>query len=761
MTVNPLTNPSQAFRRNWLACLLLVLAVLVAYQPVWHAGFIWDDDRHVTLPALRSLHGLACIWIQLGATQQYYPFVHSVFWLEHKLWADAPLGYHLLNVLLHAASALLLAKILQQLKIPGAWLAAALFALHPIEVESVAWVSELKNTLSGFFYLSAVLAYLGFDRNRNWKNYAAAFVLFALGLMSKTVTASLPGALLVIFWWQRGKLSWKKDVTPLIPFSVAGLGAGLLTAWVERRFIHAEGAEFNYSILERFLIAGRAIWFYLGKLFWPVDLSFIYTRWNVSRTVGWQYLFPAAALLLLGVLFWLRRRSRGPLAALLFFIGTLFPALGFFNVYPFRYSFVADHFQYLAGLGPLVLAAAAFARATFFLTPPFGEKVRERGSFLFPAVLCAALLLTLAALTWRQCRTYANAETLWRTTLLHNPDSTIARNNLGRVLLDKDQPDETMRLCQSVLASHPNDVTAQFNLGDALLRKGQLDEAVGHLQKAMELQPSMAGIPYSLGAAYLKKGQMEPASRYFEKAIQLQPDFAGAYCNLGYALLQQGHRAEAVVAYAKALELDPRYALAHNDLGSILLQSGRTDEALAHFQQAAAILPTFAEARFNIAGIYLAQGRVDDAINQYEKTLEIRPDLAEAHYKLANIFAQQGRQAEAIPHYESALRTQPDSIGACNNLAWILATSSDPKLRNGGRAIELAQRANHLSNGKNPVILGTLAAAYAEAGQFPEAIQTIEQAVPLAEANAVLTSAFQKQEAQYKAGEPFHEPSRQ
>jgi tetratricopeptide (TPR) repeat protein len=745
--------------------LLLVVATFMAYLPVWHAGFIWDDDRHVTLPILRSLHGLARIWIQLGATQQYYPLVHSVFWLEHKLWGDFPLGYHLLNVLLHAGSALLLAKILQQLKMPGAWLAAALFALHPVEVESVAWVSELKNTLSGFFYLGAALAYLEFDRNRNWKNYAAALALFALGLMSKTVIASLPGALLVAFWWQRGRLSWKKDLSPLIPFFIAGMGAGLLTAWVERRFIHAEGAEFNYSLIERFLIAGRAIWFYLGKIFWPVDLSFIYPRWQISQTVGWQYLFPVAALLLLGGLFFLRRQWRGPLAALLFFVGTLFPALGFFNVYPFRYSFVADHFQYLASLGPLTLLAAGLTSAVVrfapSLAPPSGERARERGSLPFlPQALCAILLLTLAALTWRQCRTYLDAETLWRTTLLHDPASTIARNNLSRAVLDKGQPDEAIRLCQSVLASHPNDVTAQFNLGDALLRKGRFDEAIVHLQKALELQPAMAGIPYAIGEAYLKKGQMDAAIRYFEKTIQLQPDYAVAFCNLGYALLQEGHRPEAVAAYSKALELDPRYALAHNDLGSILLQSGRAGEALDHFRQAVEILPNFAEARFNLAEVLLARGRLDDAISQYQKTLEFRPDLAEAHYKLANILAQQGREAEAISHYESALRTQPDLVRACNNLAWILATAPDPKLRNGPKAVELAQRANRLSNGKNPVLMATLAAAYAEAGQFGEAVRTIEQALPLAAANATLTSAFQKQEAQYKAGQPFHETPR-
>jgi hypothetical protein len=203
--------PPSWWRQDWRIGLFLLVVTLAAYQPVWHAGFFWDDDAHVTPPELRSLHGLARVWTQLGATQQYYPLVYNVFWVEHIRWGDSPLGYHLMNVLLHAFSAFLLAKILRQLKIPGAWLAAALFALHPVEVESAAWVSELKNTLSGVFYLGAALAYLEFDRDRGGRNYAMALGLFVLGLMSKTVIATLPGALLVVFWWQRGRLAWKRS----------------------------------------------------------------------------------------------------------------------------------------------------------------------------------------------------------------------------------------------------------------------------------------------------------------------------------------------------------------------------------------------------------------------------------------------------------------------------------------------------------------------------------------------------------------------
>ena len=322
--------------RDLLLAAALVSAVLLAYHPAWHGGLIWDDDGHVTRPELRSWQGLYRIWYEPGATQQYYPALHTAFWIEHRLWGDATLGYHLVNVLLHAAAAALVALVLRRLAVPGAYLAAAVFALHPVHVESVAWITEQKNTLSAVFYLAAMLVYLRFDRTRKLLPYCCALGLFVLGLESKTVTATLPAALLVIFWWQRGRLSWRRDVLPLVPFFVLGAAAGLVTAVFERKLIGAEGAAFDWSILDRCLIAGRAICFYLGKLFWPADLIFIYPRWHIDPSDWRQYLYPAAAVGLLAAAWavWAVRRWRGPLAAMLYFVGTLLPVLGFCNVYP-------------------------------------------------------------------------------------------------------------------------------------------------------------------------------------------------------------------------------------------------------------------------------------------------------------------------------------------------------------------------------------------------------------------------------------------
>jgi tetratricopeptide (TPR) repeat protein len=668
--------------RSWLKGWLLLIAVIFVYQPVWHGKPIWDDDAHLTPPGLRSAQGLARIWIEPGATQQYYPLVHSIFWVEYKLWGDTTPGYHLVNILLHAFSALLLWKILRRLQVPGAWLAAAIFALHPVCVESVAWISEIKNTLSGAFYLGAALVYLRFDRTRNWKFYFFALGLFLLGLMSKTVIATLPAALLVVFWWQRGKLSWKQDVSPLIPFFVVGIGAGLFTAWVEWKFVGARGSGYDFPIIERSLIAGRAIWFYLGKLVWPVDLTFIYPRWHVSQTVWWQYLFPITALLVSVGLWLLSRRNRAPLAAWLFFVGTLFPALGFFNVFPFCYSFVADHFQYLASIGPITLAAAGIAIL-------FRSSMNKR-QFLEP-IICGTLLLVLGVSSWRQSGMYTNIETLWRTTIARNPDCWLANNNLGSCLYKEDRFNEATEHYQKAIECKPDYPEAHYNLGEVCWRQGKLDEAIEHYQKAVELEPARAEF----------------------------------YINLGNLLAIQGRPAEAIRQLQKALAVEPDYTKAHH----------------------------------NLADIFFAQGRWDEAIEHYQQALKQMPDSVHARYQLGLALQSRGRFAGAVAQLQKVLELDPKHIPAQNNLAWLLATCPDGSLRDGKRAVALAQQAVQLSGSNAPEILDTLAAAYAEAGSFPEAVATAQRALDLgaAQNKKDLAETIQNQLKLFEINAPFHE----
>ena len=297
--------------RDAAAAALLFCATLFAYWPALQGDLLWDDTAHLTQPELQSLHGLGRIWFDLGSTQQYYPLLHSAFWIEHRIWGDALLGYHLTNITLHALSAFLVVMIVRRLSLPGAWLAGFVFALHPVCVEAVAWISEQKSTLSGVFYLASALTYLRFDETRRRPHYVLAFGLFLLALLTKTVTATLPAALLVVLWWQRGRLAWRRDVLPLVTWTALGASAGLFTAWVEKTYVGARGNDFALSFLDRFLVAGRAIWFYAGKVVWPANLIFSYPRWKIDPQVWWQYLFPAGVVALVVVLCLLARRSRG------------------------------------------------------------------------------------------------------------------------------------------------------------------------------------------------------------------------------------------------------------------------------------------------------------------------------------------------------------------------------------------------------------------------------------------------------------------
>jgi len=646
----------------WLLLPALLLVTLAAYHPAWHGGMVWDDDAHVTRQDLRSTEGLSRIWFNLGATQQYYPVVHSAFWLQHKLWGDDTLGYHLVNIVLHALSAFLLAVLMRRLALPGAFLAAFLFALHPVHVESVAWITELKNTLSGVFYLGAALAYLHFDRSRRKRVYALALGLFVLGLLSKTVIATLPAALLVVFWWQRGQLTWRRDVRPLVPFFVTGAAGGLLTAWLERTQIGAQGVEFQFSLVERCLIAGRVIWFYLGKLLWPVDLIFVYPRWQISPAAAWQYLYPLGVVALLAGLWLLRGRTRAPLAAMLLFVGTLVPVLGFFNVYPFKFSLVADHFQYLPSLFVIALVSAGLAAGA-----------RQWMSRIRPALGAAGMLVLvgpLACLTWSQSRQYVDAETLYRTTLDRNPTCWLAMENLGAMKLQgpiSDVP-EAMRLIRQALKINPNSAEALNNLGYALQRLDRVEEAVTCHQEAVRLSPGFAKARYNLGVDLQRLGRFEEAESQYQESVKLDPEYPYVRNNLGNVLQRMGRTDEAVTQYQAALRLRPNYPEAHNDLGAALAQLGRFEEAATEHQAALRLKPGFADAHYNLGNALQQSGRLEEAVAQFREALRLQPDHIEAHNNLGAALVSLGRLEEAAGQFRGAVEIDPRSAESHNNL---------------------------------------------------------------------------------------------
>jgi len=658
--------------RGWkvgLLALILLLAVLIAYYPALHGGMLWDDDFHVTRPELRSWHGLYRIWFDLNATQQYYPIVHSAFWLMYKLWAGNTLGYHLLNIVLHVTSAFLVALILLRLGVPWPWLAAVIFALHPVQVESVAWICELKNTLSGSFYLAAALAYLHFDKGRNRWPYALALSLFILALLSKTVTATLPAALLVAFWWQRGRLNWRRDALPLVPFFVIGAAGGLFTAWVERTVLGARGAEYMLTSIERCLIAGRAISFYLAKLFWPIDLIFIYPRWQVSQRVWWQYLYPLGVICLIVLLWLLRKRSRAPLAAMLLFCGTLFPALGFFNVYPFRYSFVADHFQYLASISIIALFCAGLESVVS------RWRLQHKTAALLGILVCAGGGGALAFPTWLQSHQYKNAETLYRSTLSQNPSCWLAHTNLGNLLISQGRYREAKASFEEALRIKPELAAAYNGMGIAWVGEGDLRSGIQNYRRAVELDPGYAEAFNNLGVALARDHLYQEAIANYQKSLQIDADYAMAHYNMANAYSRLNKPAVSEQHYLQAIQIRPDMTFAHYYLGLTLLSQGRNSEATEHLNAAFKLKPDFSLGYYEVGNILLQQARVEEAIASYAKALAIKPGYAEAHCNLGTALSQQGRLEEAIEHYREALRILPDYTMAANNLGRALQLS--------------------------------------------------------------------------------------
>ena len=679
---------------------LIVLLVLLAYLPAMRGGLVWDDDSWTTnLSALfQNASGLWSIWCNPNALQQYYPLTGTTFWIDYHLWGFWTFPYHVENVLLHALAALLFWRLLLRLQLPGAWLAAALFALHPVMVESAAWITERKNVLSLALYLGALLAYERFapwvtndqqpttgtiasvpDRGRF---YNLALLLFLAALLAKTTAFSLPVTILLLTWWKRGRLWWRADVLPTLRFFTLAIGFCALTAWLEKNHVGAQGSDFALNFPQRCLAAGHAFWFYLGKLLWPANLCFLYPRWQFDTSAWWQWLYPVTAT---GILFalWLGRGplGRGPVTAAFFYLVTLFPVLGFMNAYGMRYSFVWDHWVYLSSLGPLALVAALVAGTAGRLRSPVVL-------YGFAAVVLPVLML----LTWRQSGMYTNMETLWRTTITRNPDAFLAYNNLGSAL--------------------------------------QID------------------------------GKIDKAIKLYRKAIQINPAYFEAQYNLGLALATVGQHAEAIEHYRKAIQIGgPACFRALNSLGVSLAAQGHWDEAIENYRKSIQLYPNFPEAQSNLANALAARQRSDE-IENYRQALKLKPDDADARFNLSSALAQAGQVEEAVAQYRQALELNPDLVGALNNLAWILATSSNDRLRNGPEAVRLSEHACELTQYREPLLIGTLAAAYAEAGRFPEAVATAEKAAQLATTagSGELAEKNRQLLELYRAGKPYHEP---
>ena len=552
-----------------------MLATVIVYLPALHGGFIFDDDIFLEKsPLILRADGLYRFWFT-AAAPDYFPLTSTTLWLEWRLWGGHPFGFHLVNVLLHAASAVILWRVLARLGLRGAaWVAAALFAIHPVNVESVAWITERKNTLAMFLYAWTLLWYLKFEDTGRRRWYGLALAAFALALLSKAAVAPLPLVLLGIAWWRRGRIEWT-DFRRTIPFLAIALALSLTTIWFQYHKAIGDVVVREDGLGSRLAVAGCAVWFYLSKALLPLNLAFIYPRWQIPMSGVPAFLPGLLVLVALGLGWQLRHRwGREVLFGLSYYVLLLLPVLGPLKIYFMLYSFVADHWQYFSIISICALVAAGLDTIL--------ERLRQP---LLRSVVVVALLGSLGVLTWRQAGIYRDAETLWTDTLLKNPACWVAHYNLGVIYDARGDESQAMQQYEQALRLKPDYPMAHINLGIDLVDQGKLDEAIQHYHLALQFKPGYADTHVNLGLALTRQGKLTEAVQQFEEAIRLKPDIAPIHVNLAIALFKQGKLPEAIQSSARALELDPNYAEAHMMLGMALAGQGRTGEAVQHFQQ--------------------------------------------------------------------------------------------------------------------------------------------------------------------------------
>jgi tetratricopeptide (TPR) repeat protein len=795
---------------------LAAITFAVFGQTLGHEFVNFDDETYVSKNPMVTpgLTGPGIVWAFLGVRSSNW---HPLTWLSHmldcELYGLHPAGHHLTNVLLHTATVIALFLLLRQMT--GAlWrsaFVAAVFAIHPLRVESVAWVAERKDVLSGLFFMLTLAAYVRYAR-RPWSpaRYGLVLLLFALGLLCKPMLVTLPVVLLLLDYWplQRaepaGKLMLEK--LPLLALSAASC---IVTLAAQSKAI--QSAE-TFSLPLRLENALVSCMIYLGQMVWPVGLVVFYPYPRHGFPL-WEVALAGALLVGFSALAWLQRRKRPWLmVGWAWYLVMLLPVAGIIQV---GMQAHADRYTYLPQIG--IYAAVAWWAAEWRIS---------RAAF---GALMAAVVGALMAGSRQQTAYWQDSETLWTRALACTSDNTVAEFNFGSTLLLEGKVDQAITHYQNALNIDSDFADARCSLGNAYSQKGKPDEAMVQYLLALRINPALPSVHNNLGTILVKKGQADKAIAEFRNALQINPDFPEARHNLGNALLQKGDVDGAITQYRAALDADPDYPEAHNALGDALLQQGKLDQAITEFRRALSLKPDYAKACNNLGGALLQKGQVNQALENLQRAVTISPDLPQAHYNLGNAFVRLGRMADAtahfqkavelkpayaeahldlgnvllqigrldeaiahyqqalqtnpayfqaqfnlgnallrkgdaaqaLPHFQQALQLEPNDAATQNTVAWLLATWPDASVRDGRKAVALARAASEATGGKNPMVLQTLAAALAETGQFSEAVETAQRALSLAEAqsNTRLAGQLRLQLNLYQAGKPFHVPA--
>ena len=726
--------------------LVIAAAKFAAYLPSINGGFLLDDGLLLTENRLiAASDGPYRLWCTTQS-HEFYPLSYTSNWLEWRLWKMHTAGYHVTNLILHAAESLLLWIVLRRLSIPGAFLAALIFALHPVNVESVAWIAQRRNIMALLFFLLSILWYLKFAHLPGLSfsarrlpipqqiRHPSSFILhhsslrycyclslaaFLLAMLGKGSAVVLPLALLgIVYWFQTtdgeglsrflcqqkwdcpfsahatsdnqyekvGSRSFRRALLPLAPFFAIALALTLANVWFQ-----THGGDVVYrraDFAERLAGAGGVVWFYLCKALLPIDLCFIYPTWHIQthNLLGWA---PLLAALAVTAVLWLYRKcwARPLFFAWAFFCATLVPVMGFTDVGFMKFSLVADHYLHIAIIALIVPIAAGCE-----LWRQSGPR-RSRRAALSVAIVAVAVLFLL---TWRQNTLFSGEIPLYQDTLSKNPRSWRIQNNLGIAMLRAGRVSEAVENFKSVLEINPDFVDARINLGNTLFQAGQAEAAIEQIRQALASKPDSAAAHFNLGKIFARLGRTQDAVDEFEQAARLKPDFPDAHLYLGDIFFADGRTDQAIERYRQAVRLKPELWAARSGLATALAKIGDLQQAVEQLHEALRINPDLPEAWFELANVCRASGQAAQAVDFYRQALALRPDYLEAHNNLGIVLFQANQAAEAVEQFSEVLRLKPDDINAHNNLAAAYAS-----LGQSTEAVAAAQKALELARSQN------------------------------------------------------------